>query len=84
MCPRPRRSTVYVKTFSFNKKDTPENPRRRAQAHKRALDFERSNFRVKTFFQRGGNSKEPEKIEQAPKSCPQPRIPDFHVKDQDF
>jgi len=35
--------------LSFNKKKTPEDLKRRKQAHKRALNPERLNFQVRTF-----------------------------------
>ena len=62
-------STLEVKTFSFNEKETPEDPRRRKQAHKRALNPERSNFRVKTY------SFNEEEASEGPG-----RRPDFQVK----
>ena len=49
-CPRPRRSTFQVKTFSYNKKEMSKDSGRREQAHKHALDSKRSNFWVNTFF----------------------------------
>jgi len=84
-CPPPQRSTLQVKTFSFNEKEAYEDPRRRKQAHKCALDPKRSNFHIKTFsFNEKETSDGLRRREQAPKFCPRPRRPNFQVKDQDI
>jgi len=78
-------STLEVKTFSFNEKEMPEDPKRRKHTHERALNLGRSNFRVKTYsFNEEEASKGPQRREHAPKLCPQPQRSDFQVKDRDF
>jgi len=80
-----QRSTLQVKTFSFNEKEMLEDPGRREQAHKHALDPKRLNIQIKTFsFNEKETSEGTRRGEHAPESCPQPQRPDFQVKDQDF
>jgi len=83
ICPQPRGSTLQVKTFSFNQKETPEDPRSREQADICALNCERSNFQIKTFsFNKEETSEGHGRRGQAPKLCPLPRRLDFQVENQ--
>jgi len=62
----------------------PEDPGRREQAQKRALDPESSNFQNMIFsFNEKETSNNPRSREQVPKVYPRPQRPDFQVKDQD-
>jgi len=69
---------LQVKTFSFNEKKAPKDPERREQAHRRALDPERSNFWVKTFsFNEEDASEGPGRREKTRKLC-------LNLKDKTF
>jgi len=63
----------------------PEDPRRREQAHKHALNLEYQPSRSRPFsFNEKATSDGPRRREQAPKLFPQPKRPDCQVKHQDF